>query len=234
MKKIYLFGYGSLQNFSSIEKSIFMIKDDVADIDFLKRNLICCSPILKKALEFDKEIQIIRVKNMRRGWFFNVDTGKNVISKPWTTLGANRVNGFTTNGTLFPVTEEQLALIDIRESGYIREEINQKDIEFISNGVIPNDSIIYYYAFDEKKISKPSEKYPLLQSYIDICMIGCIETDQLLGTNNYEYTKEFVATTYSWLNLDYYINDRIYNRRPGDYVPYAGIIDIIINKYVIA
>ena len=40
-KKIYLFGYGSLQNFSSIEKSIFVIRDDVADIDFLKRNLIC-------------------------------------------------------------------------------------------------------------------------------------------------------------------------------------------------
>ncbi len=231
--KTYIFGYGSFQDFSSIEKTVLVIRDDEGDIQFLKKNITCCSPILEEALAYDSLIQIVRVNNLKRGWYFHAGNPLNKITKTWTTLGAYKCKGHTCNGTLFPVTDEQLARVDLRETGYIRTKLDKKDITFINGAGIPDDAIVYYYAIDKSKISKPNDKYPILQSYVDLCMSGCVLTDQLLGNKNYEYTTEFVKTTHKWKNYKYWLNDRIYPRRPAIYVPYAFTIDTILNAEVV-
>jgi hypothetical protein len=233
MTKIYIFGYGSFQNFSSIEKSIFAINDDEGDIEFLKKNIINASPLLTEALLYDNKIKIVRVKNIKRGWYFNIGSPDYKITKLWITLGAYKSKKSTCNGTLFPVTPEQLTIIDLRESGYIRTKLDINDITIIKGNEIPKDSIIYYYAIDKKIINNPTKNYPILQSYVDLCMSGCISTDKLLENKNYEFTNEFVNTTKKWNKYKYWINDRIYPRRPFVYIPYAGIIDKILNTQVI-
>jgi hypothetical protein len=230
---MYIFGYGSLINFSSIEKTLFSIGDDEEDIEFLKKNIVCCSPILEKALKFDKIIQVVRVKNLKRGWYLRYGSYDNKITQGHITLGAYESKSSTCNGTLFPVTKAQLENIDLRESKYIRKIIKNTDIEFLKGNGLEKNAIVYYYSIDKYKIKTPNNLFPLLQSYIDICMTGCILIDKLLENTNFEYTNEFVSTTYEWKNYKYWINDRIYPRRPSVFTPYAKIIDNIITNKII-
>ena len=232
-KNIYIFGYGSLLDFSSIEKTVLIINNDENDIDFLKKNIVCCSPILQKAKEFDKLIQIVKIKNIKRGWYHKIGNNRNKITKSWITLGAYECKGYSCNGTLFPVTEEQLNYIDTRETGYIRKIIEKKNITFIKGIGIHNDAIVYYYTVDKLLMSQPNHNYPIVQSYVDLCMTGCILIDQLLENKNNEFTIEFVKSTHKWKKYKYWINDRIYPRRPYIYVTYAKIIDTILNKFVV-
>ena len=229
----YIFGYGSFQSFTSITKTVLNIKDDEADIDSLTRILVNGTSLMNESLEYKKKIQVARVKNMKRGWYFNIDRKNNRITKSSTTLGAIRTPDFTTNGTLFPVTEESLENLDKRESGYTRLEISVNDIEIIRGDGIPTNSIIYFYSLDDNKISEPSSECPLIQSYIDLCMSGCVQIDELLGNTEHQYTKEFVESTHKWLNLDHWVNDRIYDRRPFIYVPQASVIDFALNNFAI-
>jgi len=233
MSEIFIFGYGSFQNFNSIEKTVLSIKYNEVDIEFLKKN-ICknCITIFNEAFEYDKYIRIVRVNNIKRGWFFNVNN-ENKITKPWIALGVYQSEGFTCNGTLFPVTEEQLSNIDLRECGYARKILDKNNIELIKGLEMPDNAIIYYYTLEESEVREPTDIYPILQSYVDLCMTGCILIDQMLENKNYEYTNEFVKTTYNWNEYKYWINDRVYPRRPTIYIQFANIIDKILSKTIL-
>lgn len=212
MKK-YIFGYGSLQNFSSIKKTIFENKN-ITDVNINNQS----------EKDFDNLIQIVRVKNIKRGWYFHCDLCKNKLRGPWTALGAYECENYTCNGTLFPVDDEQLKLLDIRESGYIRNEIEKKNISIIKGYGIPKNSIIYYYSVDPSNIKNPSSLCPIIQTYVDICMVGCIDIDYLLGNKNYEFTNEFVNTTYNWKKNKY-----LKDTRNIECTNYKNLIDNILN-----
>lgn len=245
----FIFGYGSLQNFSSIEKVILRIDEDEANIDFLKKHISSkCSCILNTALQYDDKINIVRVQNIKRGFFVNMKQ-TSALTKSWTALGAYEQEGFTCNGTLFPVTKKQMKRIDKRESGYHRKKIDIKKISIL-RGYIPENSTVYYYSIDTEghiiddsingqSVNKamipshPCAEFPILQSYVDLCMTGCCQIDKLLKNNSYDYTREFVLTTYEWSDYRFWINDRIYPRRPSVHVPFAIIIDYLLTEMVL-
>jgi len=232
MNKIYIYGYGSLINFSSIEKTLLSIQNE-DDINFIKNNL-SDSPIKDEAIKYEKKIQIVRVKNIQRGWFIHAGNIKNKITKPYTVLGAYQKEDTISNGTLFPVTKDELEKLDSREGGYIRKEINKKDILIIKGSGIEKDAKVYYYSIDEKEIKEPNKKNPIIQSYVDICLSGCIMIDSLLENKNYEFTKEFLVTTRKWKKYKYFINDRIYPRTPTTNIPKADIIDNLLHTEIIS
>lgn len=205
----YIFGYGSLQNMESIN------------------NTISCD------MQICDNAPTVRVKNLKRGWYMKMNKD-NMISEPWTTLACIDKEGFTTNGMLFEITPECLEKLDEREVGYIRKQIQVHQIECICNSVsISTDSVVYYYSIDESDIATPSTSAPILQSYLDICLTGCIAIDMKLGNTRYEYTVEFIQNTYDWRDMLYWINDRIYPRRPYEHVPFARIIDAILCEYLL-
>ena len=51
----------------------------------------------------------------------------------------------------------------------------------------------------------PSVNYPILQTYIDVCLSGCLEHGE-------EFAREFIATTFLW--DAHWLNERTLARRP--------------------
>jgi len=213
--KQYIFGYGSLQNIHSVKHTLSH-KTSLSEPTF-----------------------IVRVKNLKRGWYLCVNSN-NTFSEPWTTLACYEQGGCTTNGVLIEITSECLIKLDERETGYIRKQIPIDNIDCFdettgdANRIInlPENSTVYYYSIDSDYIEPPSTNAPILQSYIDVCLTGCIEIDHRLGNYNYEYSSEFLKTTYGWNDLAYWINDRIFPRRPFEHVPFARIIDTLLSQYL--
>jgi hypothetical protein len=64
----------------------------------------------------------------------------------------------------------------------------------------------------------------MVQSYVDICINGCLELEALYRRAKEEaFTEEFIRTTSGW--NAYWVNDRLYPRRPFIYAPNATAID---------
>jgi hypothetical protein len=89
-------------------------------------------------------------------------------------------------------------------------------------------SDVYIFLSDPGCIKPPSEETPMVQSYVDICINGCLELEALYRTLNEplakeSFTKEFIRTSSGW--SEFWVNDRVYPRRPGAYRPSATDID---------
>jgi len=206
---IYIFGYGSLQNINSIRNT------------------------LNEITHIDETPFTVRVKNMRRGWYLPINKN-NLITKPWTTLACVEESGYSVNGVLIQITSECLRLLDERETDYVRKIIQHEQITSICDTELCSNSIAYYYGIDSESKQPPSLLTPILQSYLDTCLIGCIEIDAKLGNMHYEYTIEFLQTTHEWNSMYHWVNDRIFPRRPYEYVPYARIIDRLLHLYILS
>lgn len=51
----------------------------------------------------------------------------------------------------------------------------------------------------------PSISYPILQTYVDVCLAGCLEYGE-------DFAKEFIMSTFLWSR--FWLNDRVLARRP--------------------
>ena len=68
----------------------------------------------------------------------------------------------------------------------------------------------------------PSREYPILQSYIDVCLSGCLEFGE-------DFAREFLETTFEW--SQFRINDRVLARRPWIHCPNYAEIDRFLEKF---
>ena len=141
-KSIYIFAYGSLVNDNSRNKTIEFSHPDI-----------------HYYAEISPRLGYSRV--------FNVRTIKNGI--PQIMLGIEKsLKPSSIKGILFKATNSILEKIDDREKLYdrmiIEHQFIKTDIKFNKNDVV--------YIYNPKKISKISDKFPLMESYIDICLEG--------------------------------------------------------------
>jgi hypothetical protein len=75
----------------------------------------------------------------------------------------------------------------------------------------------------------PSSEHPIVQSYVDVCLDGCLEIEAMYPlARQANFAEQFVKTTSNWQPP--WINDRIYPWRPFVYVPRASQIDALIQK----
>jgi hypothetical protein len=79
-------------------------------------------------------------------------------------------------------------------------------------------------------ITVPDAKYPIVQSYVDIFISGCLELSQRVIGENTDFAEECVTTTADWSS--HWVNDRLYPRRPFIYQPKASKIDALLAKMV--
>ena len=164
----------------------------------------------------------------RRSWNYRCFTSK------FTALGLEKVTkekARTINGVLFPVFDNNIKYFDDREEGYNRIKIPKNMIESCCWINIPNyECNIYTYVPKKENSYFPDHNYPYLQSYIDMCILGCLKYGN-------EFAKEFLYTTFCWNK--FWLDDRILSRRPWVYQSNYKIIDIllkeneIINNYYI-
>lgn len=165
-----------------------------------------------------------RVTGYQRGWFHQFAEN---VGSTCTFLGAERVKGQTINGVVYAVSD--IEATKQRETGYTAVPLAADDIVMLDGSgplKIGADLSVYIFVSNPDSISKtkePTPKFPMVQSYVDICINGCLELEALYRGVNGSFTQEFIATTSGW-NADW-VNDRIYPRRPFIYAPNAGAID---------
>jgi cation transport regulator ChaC len=210
--KIYIFGYGSLIQ----EKSRKITTTE-----------------LSKAIP-------VKVNGLVRGWFARTK----IHSLSTTYLGLLKndnilLKGLTipdsVNGVIYEVSESELSKLDQREKNYIRTEISLDKITLYSNIDI-DDIKVYTYLNDFKnteefKNSIPNKDFPIVQSYIDICMNGCIEIEEgYKKAKDDNYVREFIESTLFW--SEHWANDRIFPRRAHFYEKNSNQIDKLLIRFL--
>ena len=161
------------------------------------------------------------VKGIERGWF---DQGGGP-SLSTTYLGAVAAEGSQCNGVIFSITAQGLQSYDQREAGYKREKIAPASITMLDGTSAPPDGDIWYYASQKKQYASP--EVPIVQSYVDLCMNGCLEMESTYPlAKQAKFAETFLKTCSNW--SEWWVNDRLYPRRAFIYVPNASRIDQLI------
>jgi Gamma-glutamyl cyclotransferase, AIG2-like len=166
-----------------------------------------------------------RVQGIRRGWWAR--GAKSGLTTTY--LGALPDPGskVTCNGVIYKVSAEELAATDRRESaGYQRCRIETADIKMLDGRSTPPEGVVWAYLNllrpDQIPDNLATPQFPIVQSYVDICVHGCLEVESKYPTAP-GFTQEFIATTDKWSS--YWVNDRLYPRRPFIFQPAAQDID---------
>ncbi|WP_328887772.1 gamma-glutamylcyclotransferase family protein [Streptomyces sp. NBC_00316] len=161
------------------------------------------------------------VRGISRGWYDRMNTAS------WgpTYLGAVPMKGATCNGVVFSVTPEELRAFARRESGYRLTRIPSRDIAMLDGSKSPPAGTVWYFANVNRRY--PSDRFPIVQSYVDVCLDGCLENEESYPeARESQFAKEFIRTTSDWQTP--WFNDRIYPWRPFVYIPRANAIDTLL------
>ena len=115
---------------------------------------------------------------------------------PATALSAHIHEDAICNGVYFPVDEKNLALFDQREMGYDRIKIEWEQVKAVSNQELPRSSTLWAYV--GKQTGEPLPEKPIMQSYLDVILNGCLDYGS-------EFAASFTRQTEQWQHL---VDDR--------------------------
>lgn len=164
------------------------------------------------------------INGIRRFW--GARTGVPGFSTTY--LGANISDTSICNGVIYWVNEEDIANTDKRERNYERVPVDMNRLEWLcSEPSKPIERVWIYISKD----SPPNEKYPIIQSYVDICLNGCLQIeDEFPVANDRFFLDMFLNSTEGWSK--HWVNDRIYPRAPHRCTPNAIKIDgLLVNRF---
>jgi hypothetical protein len=163
------------------------------------------------------------VKGITRGWYYQADSP----SLNPTYLGAVDEAGATTNGVIYPVTDSEFEATKLREADYLPTKIDQSAITMLDGSLAPPKGEIWYFASKTKKTA--TLEHPIVQSYVDICVDGCLEIEAMYPlAEQAGFAEQFIRTCTDWKTP--WMNDRIYPWRPFIYMPRASKIDALLRK----
>lgn len=91
------------------------------------------------------------------------------------------------NGVLLKVSEEELAEFDIRERGYQRVQIAYNQLEHRHQ--LDQQDKVWVYIKDNPE--PPCDLSPIMQSYIDTVLAGCLEISE-------QFAHQFIQQTIGW------------------------------------
>ena len=182
----------------------------------------------------------------QRSWCYRASTGFTALGlelRPSTVNSpANALNDITDSGMdgicgiLMPVANSNvLASFDLREIGYHRVEVprdmitiiptlgSKEDKHFASTlSTVLSSKKIWVYIPEPGRMQAPDEDYPILQTYVDVCLKGC------LYWGGIDFAKLFLLTTVGW--SEFYLNDAPLSRRPWLHRPDYLTIDSCLQE----
>ena len=176
----------------------------------------------QRSVPFVKKSYPVAVRGFERVWGMRGNhyrtTFLTVVKQP--KLGLNAV--------YFPVNAKEMAALDRRETSYKRTLIAHEKLGFYGlNYDAKGKYWIYVYPSGEQK-KGPTTVFPLVQSYVDIFLGGCFEIQREYHLPG--FVDECIKTTVGWpKNSGFWVNDRLYPRRPFD-TPFAIKIDVHLAK----
>ncbi|MEM1303834.1 MAG: gamma-glutamylcyclotransferase family protein [Planctomycetota bacterium] len=165
----------------------------------------------------------VRVRGLRRSW----NTVTTDVGLTCTFLGVTRDPDAVCNGVIATVNADEWPSLDAREAGYRRVPLERSQVEWLRPADADrfgDTAIDFYETIDP---TRPTPERPIIQSYVDICLGGCLAVDDDLQTGD-RFTREFIETTSGWSGE--WVNDRLYPRAPFRYVPRAFAIDRLLHE----
>merc|ERR1719198_125513 len=153
--------------------------------------------------------------NLKRLWNYRARPKGSQVGAKFVALGVEKTKpgeGTDMNGIVYPLSKgTTMDQIREREKGYEFIHIKREHITEYATVLcwqkIPKDAEIWMCgpALDPAYVCEPSAPFPILQTYVDVCISGCLEHD-------IQFAEMFVATTTGW--SEYFLNDREVPRRP--------------------
>jgi hypothetical protein len=132
----------------------------------------------------------IEVQGIARHWSLNSAHSSGTV------VSAHLDSNAVCNGVYFSVDDINLALFDEREAGYQRVIIDWKNVLPLSDHPLPKDGVLWAYVGMQN--SQPSPEKPILQSYLDVIINGCLDIHP-------DFAQRFTELTGKW---GYLYNDR--------------------------
>lgn len=163
------------------------------------------------------------VTHYQRGWF-----SKGLSDGFSTTyLGVIKNKHARFNGSIFNLPVSSLQHFDTREKYYCRVLVSPADIHLLTGKKLPSGQF-WIYELKPELVAPPSDRYPIVESYVDIFLAGCLEIEKKYHLSN--FAAACINTTSDWsVN---WVNDRIYPRRPSLYQPHALVIDKLLKQHI--
>lgn len=115
---------------------------------------------------------------------------------PATAVSAHSEESAVSNGVYFKVDETNLQRFDEREQGYDRVQVPWVSVRAMSGDTLPEKGVLWAYV--GKSNSTPSRDRPIMQSYVDVILNGCLDYNEAFATR-------FAQTTLHW---DHLVDDR--------------------------
>ena len=112
---------------------------------------------------------------------------------------------------------------DAREIDYCRAAVAPARVEMLDASTVPSPSQIWIYVNKPESLAPPDAENPIVQSYVDIFITGCLELQPRVADPRIDFVAECVRTTDGWSK--HWVNDRPMPRRPYIYQPRAWDID---------
>ena len=179
---------------------------------------------LNRTLPEVEIIEPVYLNNYLRSWNA-IENIKPTVSS--TFLGIEKSQDSRVNCIIFEIDNSLVSTLDKREFLYSREKVSLNDIEFTTDTFkISKDDDIWIYI--TKEPVKPSNEYPIIQSYVDACISGAFEIEEEFNLKN--FAVDFIKTTQQWSSS--WVNDRIFPRAPHIHEPDAYAIDILLSQNI--
>lgn len=170
----------------------------------------------------------VRVTGYQRVWNIKGDE----IGFSTTFLGVEKdETAYMVAALYLDVNPEDIAGTDKREEFYCRDEVAPEALEVLDGAPLLSNAQIWIYFNREGVDDPPSPRWPVVQSYVDIFISGCMELEKKVVAgkfSNSTFSEECILTTEGWSK--YWVNDRPYPRRPWVSQPKAGKIDALLHR----
>lgn len=116
---------------------------------------------------------------------------------------------------------------DSRESYYCRVKVDPSQVKVLNKKAKVKGEI-WIYDSPENVLSAPDAAHPIVQSYVDLFLTGCLELEKKYKLEG--FAANCIQSTTNWSG--YWLNDRIYPRRPFMYSEHALTIDSLLKQYL--
>jgi hypothetical protein len=226
----YIFGYGSLMS----ESSRIRTQCKLSGISEDNLEWITSTTYLDGAIADEDTLACIRriqanpliaveLNGVRRGWYAQAILDEAVQGPEWadqklfitpTYLGAVADPDSSTYGYIYPVTKKELELTDEREqAGYDFITLTASDLRIVAasdpNFKLSSNVQIRAY-LNPEIMSLPSERSPIVQSYVDVFIGGALDIEAKLGSPG--FALKVCQSTFGW--GEHWLNDRSFPYRP--------------------
>jgi hypothetical protein len=164
----------------------------------------------------------IEVSGYLRGWFAKGSP----VGFSTTFLGVLPDPKSQLNAVIYRIEMNELRATDLREASYCRKSVPFADIKVLEKSSFKlADGQAWIYVNKPESAAVPSVKFPIVQSYVDIFVSGCMEQEQRYELKG--FAEQCLTTTNDWST--YWVNDRPYPRRSFISQPKASQIDSLLS-----